>query len=64
MQKTRSGQDFENPKPLLRKGARDNRDMSEGLEKSRPNILGDGLVQMDKIDSQSQKDFVVLKKQS
>jgi len=38
--------------------------MSEGLEKSRSHILGDGLDQMHRVDSQSQKDFVVLKKQS
>jgi hypothetical protein len=38
--------------------------MSEGLEKYRSNELGDGLVQMHKLDSQSQKDFVMLKFQS
>jgi len=51
---------------LLKKtvrAVRDNREMSEGLEKSRSNKLGDGLVQMHNSDSKSQKEFGELKNQ-
>ena len=49
----------------IKKKARDNRDMSEGLEKSRSHKLG-GLVSMvdNQADTQSQKDFRVFKKQA
>ena len=47
-------------------GSRDNRDMSEGLEKSRSHKLG-ALVQMPDLgqaDTQSQQDFFAIKKKS
>ena len=47
----------------IKKKVRDNRDMSEGLEKSRSHKLG-ALVTMtdNQGDTQSQKDYRVLKK--